>query len=229
MKSIRPFRAPHHSGIDERFHQLDIGNIGTVMSWRMFFEMAQGLSGDVVECGVGRARSLAIIAAINHLLLPEEGGGRRIFGYDSFRGFPEPTIEDASPRQPRKGDWARSPTGHYEYTAAFAREVLREAGVPDDAVTLTPGFFNETLPHHPDRPIVILHIDADLYSSYRDALACLYPKVVSGGFVIFDDFLSEPDPQEKFPGARRAVKEFFKDDVRNLRPSPSGGCYIVKP
>lgn len=229
MKNIRPFRALHRSEIDERFHQLDIGNIGTVISWWIFFGMARNLSGDVVECGVGRARSLAIIAAINHLLSPDEGGGRQIFGYDSFRGFPEPTIEDTSARQPRKGEWARSPSGQYEYTLAFAHEVLREAGVPVDAVTLTPGFFKDTLPHHPDRPIAILHIDADLYSSYRDALTCLYPRVVSGGFVIFDDFLSEPTPHEKFPGARRAAEEFFKDGFRHVRVSPSGGCYIVKP
>jgi len=229
MKPIRTFQAAHHSEIDERFHQLNVWNIGTVIHWRMFFEMTRNLPGDIVECGVGRARSLAIIAAINHLLEPDEGGGRRIFGYDSFCGFPEPTPEDASPRQPRKGDWARSPTGRYQYTSAFAQEVLREAGVPFDAITLTPGYFRDTLPRHPDRPIAILHIDADLFQSYWDALVNLYPRVVAGGVMVFDDLISQPNADEKFPGARRAVQEFFCNRFCDLRVSPTGGGYMVKP
>ena len=38
-----------------------------------------------------------------------EGGQRRIFGYDSFEGFPDPTIEDRAFRDPKKGDWSKSP------------------------------------------------------------------------------------------------------------------------
>ena len=30
---------------------------------------------------------------------------KKIFGFDSFCGFPNPTKEDRSPRNPKKGDW----------------------------------------------------------------------------------------------------------------------------
>jgi ubiquinone/menaquinone biosynthesis C-methylase UbiE len=54
--------------IASRFHQLNCGNIGNVVYWREFFRMAAGVAGDVVECGVGRGRSLLILAALNDLL-----------------------------------------------------------------------------------------------------------------------------------------------------------------
>ncbi len=61
MKPFKKFEAPHHPQIDERFHQLNVNNIGNVIYWWTFFRMAKDVLGDIVECGVGRGRSLAII------------------------------------------------------------------------------------------------------------------------------------------------------------------------
>lgn len=229
MLPLKRFEMIHNQSIDEKFHQLNIGNIGNVIYWWNFFALARDIVGDIVECGVGRGRSLIVIAAINQFLDPEEGGRRKIFGYDSFCGFPEPTSEDSSNRQPRKGEWSRSPSGKYKYTSSFIQLVLREAGVDDRAIMLTSGYFCDSLPGHPDRPIALLHIDADLYQSYRAALENLYGRVASGGIVVFDDFLHEEARDEKFPGARLAVKEFLGSRYSDLRTSMSGGCYYIKP
>ena len=164
MIPFKQFEARHHSDLDERFHQLNASNICNVVYWWLFLQMAKSVAGDIVECGVGRGRSLLIIAALNEALESQEGGGRKIFGYDSFSGFPEPTSEDDSIRKPKRGDWSRSPSGKYVYTAELARNVLTDGGVTQP-VTLVPGFFKDTLAHHPDRPIAILHIDGDLYQS----------------------------------------------------------------
>ena len=34
------------------------------------------------------------------------GMSKKIYGYDSFEGFPEPNIKDSSFRKPKKGDWS---------------------------------------------------------------------------------------------------------------------------
>ena len=52
--------------------------------------------------------------------------------------------------------------------------------------------------------IDILHIDCDLYQSYKQCLEKLYDKVVSGGCIIFDEYYSL-----KYPGPRIFVNEFF--------------------
>ena len=56
----------------------------------------------------------------------------------------------------------------------------------------------------------------------------LFPKVASGGLVIFDDFFIDEDPNEGFPGARLAVKEFFGDRYKDLKKSIGGTYYYVK-
>jgi hypothetical protein len=83
-------------------------------------------------------------------------------------------------------------------------------GVTDEeiarTVTLVPGLFSETLPHH-KKPIALLHVDVDLYQSYADCLVNLWPRVEAGGIVAFDEY-GEPDT---WPGARRAVDEFLAE------------------
>lgn len=229
MKQIKRLEGRHNSALDEVFHQLNLWNVGNVIYWMKFFEMIGNVPGDVVECGIGRGRSLIILSAINELLDPSEGGARKIYGYDSFAGFPEPTAEDDSSRMPQRGDWAWSPSGKYEYSPKFLREVLKQAGVDSSNIVMTPGFFDESLLHHPDRPIALLHVDGDLYRSYMSCLELLYPKVASGGVVVFDDFMAEESTNEKFPGARRAVKEFFGAEYAKLRVSVGGNYYYVKP
>ncbi len=229
MKKIAAFETNRHKEIDERFFQLTIANVGRTLYWEKFFKMTKDVPGDIVECGVGGGRSLLLITALNHILDKDEGGQRTIYGYDSFEGFPEPTAEDQSFRKPKKGEWARSPSGKYRYTPAFIKTVLTLAGIPETALpVLTDGFFDKVLPDHPKRPIAILHVDGDLYSSYTACLANLFELVSPKGVIVFDDFFEGSEGNDRFPGARAAVKEFLKDNARKLRVSVAGSYYYVK-
>lgn len=230
MKLLKQFESPHNPEIDEKFHQFNLSNISNLVYWRFFFESAKHVKGDIVECGIGRGRSLISLCALNYLLDEEEGGQRHIVGYDSFDGFPEPSQQDTSYRNPQKGEWSNSPSGKYKYSIEFTQQVLAQAGIPLNkiALSLHKGFFSDTLPHHPKRPIAMLHIDGDLYASYRDVLHNLYDLVVPGGIIVFDDFQAKKPEQERFPGARIAVEEFFGEDIDKLQVSPGGTFFLVK-
>ena len=52
----------------------------------------------------------------------------------------------------------------------------------------------------------MLHLDCDLYESYKISLTNLYDKVVAGGIIMFDEY-----DDQRWPGARRAIDEFFMD------------------
>ena len=230
------YEGPHHPGMDELFHQLNLANIANVLYWREFFEFVRSVPGDYVECGVGRGRSLLIVAALSVLLEPAVSGRRKLWAYDSFQGFPEPTPEDRSHRNPKAGEWATSPSCKYRYSPEFIRRVLAEARIPlapesatGLALTLREGFFRDSLPSHPRQPIALLHLDGDLYQSYMDSLTILFPLVSPGGIVVFDDFTLAETAAEKFPGARRAVREFLGPACADLRVSPRGTPYYVKP
>ena len=232
MRLINYQEQRHRNDIDEKYHQLNLGNIGRVVYWQNFLEMVKEVPGDIVECGIGRGRSLLIIAALNRLLDRENGGQRQIYGYDSFQGFPEPSAEDASPRNPQKGEWSASPSGRYQYSADFTRLVIGSADIPasDRDLTLTKGFFSESLPQHPDRPIALLHVDGDLYQSYLSVLEQLFPKVAKGGVIVFDDFRCDDDQaSEAFPGARQAVKDYLQKSYDLVQVSLLGTYYFCKP
>lgn len=230
MKPVKKFESKHNSKIDDVFHQLNLGNIGNVIYWQKFFEMSKNVSGDIVECGIGRGRSMIILCALNYFLGKKEGGQRRIFGYDSFEGFPEPSIEDKSFRNPKKGDWSKSPSGKYDYSKQFITNVLTEANIPLNEIhlSLTKGFFNESLLNHPDEPIAILHVDGDLYESHKSILQILFDRVSKGGIIIFDDVMNDEDYEDPFPGSKKAVKEFFKEKYNFLKISIGGTLYFIK-
>jgi O-methyltransferase len=216
---------PHNENIDEQFHSLNVGNIISIVYWTNFFKQIEHIEGDIVECGVGRGRSLIILSALN-AILKKSKKPRKVFAYDSFAGFPSPTIEDTSSRNPKKGEWSKSPSGKYSYSPNFIKTVLKNAGIPiKNNLVIKKGFFSDTLPKHPDRPIAILHADGDFYSSTISILESLYDKVVKGGIIIFDDvYVGNKD----FPGAKLAAKEFLGKNFSKMQTSMIGTSYIIK-
>jgi hypothetical protein len=55
-------------------------------------------------------------------------------------------------------------------------------------------------------------LDCDLYMSYVNALAYLWPRLAARGFIFLDEYFSL-----KFPGARIACDEFFEDKPQKPR------------
>ena len=72
--------------------------------------------------------------------------------------------------------------------------------------------------------IALLHLDGDLYDSINAPLQNLWQKVVIGGLIIIDDFLFEKNGEDRFPGARIAVTEFWSkhsfDYYESIRGTP---------
>ena len=69
---------------------------------------------------------------------------------------------------------------------------LGRYGLLDGQVRFLKGWFRDTLPKAPIQALAVLRVDGDYYESTMDALASLYPKVSSGGYVIIDDYTSTP-------------------------------------
>lgn len=117
-----------------------------------------------LEFGVHRGESIAKWSE----LLP--GTGCRFVGFDSFEGLPEDwTVED------RRG--------------TFSTGGATPATV-DPRVSFIKGWFDATLPGFvpPPHARLVLHFDADLYSSTRTALAAMEPYMAVGTYLLFDEF-----------------------------------------
>jgi len=194
---------------------------------RRLLETVATLQGDIVECGVGYGRSLLYWA----LLTREEGQGRWLWGFDSFEGFPEPSRWDQGLKASKKGRWRVDMTeaarllSNSRFDVTMCRSDQMPPAGGEGAVLLVQGFFHESLPRFPERHIALLYIDADLYDSYKDALTWLYPRVVRGGIIAFDEY----EQELKWPGAKRAIDEYLGERVRWIQQDrQTGKCYLVK-
>ena len=154
------------------------------------------IAGNIVECGVGRGVSFFLLGKwATHL-----GLGGRLYGFDSFRGFPQPSPEDQSPRRPRRADWSDTSVAH-------VRGHFEAADLSDyysAHVKIVEGFFEETLISTDISQICFLHLDCDLYQSYRTALQVLAPLVDGRGVILYDEYGSP-----RWPGATRATDELL--------------------
>lgn len=174
------------------FIRLNYKKILPFLYFKELYDLIEKVEGDIVECGVAYGDSLLILGA----LAKQENKGRIVYGFDSFNGFPEPTGEDASFRNAKKGEYK-------DATLQKTKNLFRYANISQ--ATLVKGFVEDTLPGF-DGTIAFLHIDLDLYSAYKATLENLFYKVSRGGIIVFDEY-SDP----KFPGAKKAVDEFFQD------------------
>jgi len=93
----------------------------------------------------------------------------KIFGFDSFEGLPE--------------DWI----GTNEKKGAMSCNGL----IPDiKDVTFYKGWFSDTIPQYKQiaKPIALLHVDCDLYSSTIDVLYGLKEFILPGTVIVFDEW-----------------------------------------
>ena len=175
------------------------------------FDEIADIDGDIVECGLGEGNTFSMLAYLVGSENRGRKGARKLWGFDSFQGFPQPSRWDESPRKPLKGEW--------RVTQALIHKRLSDSGIkrgfPQLDIRITKGFLAQSLPNFPKRRIALLHLDVDLYEGYRDGLSYLFPKMAVGGLVLFDEYreFHPRDPaygkKEKWPGCSRVVDEYF--------------------
>ncbi len=128
---------------------------------------------------------------------------RHIWGYDAWAPSLATNPIDLGSAGSETVDWTRFNASKEKVWANLKRHgfELEEATT---SVTLVEGLFAETLPNYAGPRIALLHIDVDLYQSYKDCLGSLWPKVGVGGVVALDEYNSS-----LWHGARPAVDEFL--------------------
>lgn len=184
------------------------------------FKLVLPVKGSVVDCGVFRGFSLMSWAKLSAMLEPENLT-RRVYGFDSFEGFPSVSDRDLNPvAVPTKGDLV---AGSYEELRALIAEFDKDRFLGHvDKVHLVKGDVCETIPRfieeHPHLVVSLLFIDLDLYESTRCALTHFLPRMPKGSVVAFDEL---DNPQ--WPGETLAALEAMglaKLELRRLEWDP---------
>jgi hypothetical protein len=115
--------------------------------------------------------------------------------------------------------------GYHFPTALEVEHLFRRAGLWDERVHILEGPLQETLPRCPIHEVSLVHLDVDFYAPTRAALEWVYPKLVSGGYVVIDDYSSAfncKDAVDEFRAANAVEDplEFITDSVAFWRKRP---------
>jgi len=163
-------------GILSRFLSYSIlktqfGNLGGVVVfqerekvWDKALEIIDGACVTYIEFGVYQGDSISYFCSRN------QNANSKFLGLDSFEGLPE--------------SWAGNPIGYFTTSGAFPE-------LKDSRVLFIKGYFNETwgklFPEISGRTNLLVHFDADLYSSTLFALTKM-DILRQEYYAIFDEF-----------------------------------------
>lgn len=151
-------------------------------------------AGCFVEIGVFRGGSAFCLWQI------AEHQGRELHLFDTFTGIPVACEIDKH----RIGEFA---------DVSLERV---KAAIPQAHFHV--GMFPETLPDDLEN-IALVHVDCDQYETYCDCIDLLWPRMVPGAAMVFDDYpfleSARKAVGERFSGLRRMGQTFYVVKVKN--------------
>ncbi len=182
------------------------------------FKMIINVPGSVFELGVFNGQGLFTYAHVSSILEPNNIG-RRIFGFDTFSGFPSVNEND------KKGRSSFVQPGGYGVDSfsriskaitlfdanRFIGHVPKIELIKGDVCESLPRFLNENAHVIPS----LIHLDMDIHQPTKIALDLLLPKMPKGAVVVFDE-LNVKD----FPGETVAFMEALPANSVALKRMP---------
>ena len=180
--------------------------------------LEKGIEGSFVECGVdsGNFQEVWITE------LKKQNQIRNIFLYDTFTGLTEPSEFDytrpdavyynmcaSDVKKTWQSQIIDANTNRWCYTPLDKVKLrLKLTGYPTENIHYIVGDVMETLKMFVPEKIAMLRLDTDWYESSKFELVKLFPNVVKGGVVIFDDYYF-------WNGQKKATDEYFREINEN--------------
>lgn len=164
-------------------------NLTRFLALYEIFKRVLEVKGSIVECGVFRGFGVMSWAKLSAILEPVNLT-RRIYGFDSFSGFPSLTARDRGGlgKGVRTGDlFADSYEELLELSrihdsTRFIGHIPKVHLVKGDATKTIPKFIKE----NPHVVVSLLFMDFDLYEPTRCALRHFVPRMPKGAIIAFD-------------------------------------------
>jgi hypothetical protein len=145
----------------------------------MAINFTRHLSGDMAEFGVYKGGSAYFI----HWCCPN----KLLHLFDTFAGCPEDDVYDIGHK---KGDFI-SNLGDVKEFLGQGNYVYHVGYFPDTTKGL-------------DKLYSFVHVDCDLKKGIEDSINYFWPRLVTGGIILFDDY-----GWKKTPGVKEVVDKFF--------------------
>lgn len=165
-------------------------NITRFLALYEIFKRVINVKGSVIECGVNHGFGVMTWAKLSSILEPVNLT-RRIYGFDTFEGFPGLSEADmsAASSHVKAGDLAAD--SHEELnelieiydSTRFLGHVNKVKLIKGDATRTMPQFVED----NPHLVVSLLFLDFDIYEPTKVALETFLPRMPAGAVLAFDE------------------------------------------
>jgi len=192
--------------------------LGRILYMHELYQKIVGVEGVIMEFGCRWGQNLVLFENFRGLYEPYKVG-RKIIGFDTFEGFPEPQSEDGSSPHIKKGAYDM-PQGyekildyilHYHEQESPISHVKKYEVVKGDVSETLISYLDD----HPETIIAMAYFDLDLYKPTKDCINAILPHMPKGSILGFDEL-----NYFGFPGETLAVRDTLGIQNLQLRYSP---------
>ena len=205
-------------------------NLTRLIAHYELYRMVKDMPGSIVECGIFQGNSFFAFSKFLEIFHPGDRI-RHVIGFDSFQGLQDFDDQDGPMyphRSKQEGGWSAA-----EFKEAFYKMLAitqADPFVPGSARShVIEGDILQTVPKYisdnPGLRISLLHLDVDIYKPTLCALEHFYPRVVTGGLVVLDEYA-----MMEWGGESSALEEYFRGRPPKMQKFPwtstPGGFFI---
>jgi len=163
------------------------------------------IDGEIAEIGVYRGGTAKLILQI----LKHYESGKKLYLFDTFEGLPPCDCTKDLHIEGRFNETSMLSVTDYLKDFNTNYEII--AGV-------FPGSAHE---HHKHQKYSFVHLDVDIYKSYKSALNFFDDKMTKGGIILSDDYNFD-----SCPGAKKAIDEFYLNKPQIVYKLQTNQCMI---
>jgi O-methyltransferase len=189
------------------YHQISTHSlVSPIRCWILYslIKQSKSLDGEFWECGVYKGGTALLIRMMRDAITAK----KKLRLFDSFEGMPETNSKlDVH----KIGDFS-------DTSLDSVRGIVGENEVYYHA-----GFIPKTYEDLDVKSIAFAHIDLDLHDAILESCRYIYPRLVKGGMMIFDDY-----GFPSCPGAKIAIDNFFGDKPEFPLVLPTAQAVIHK-
>ena len=187
------------------------------------FKKVLDIPGDIVEGGVFKGTGVLYWAKLVQVFNPLSN--RRVVGFDTFEGYPDRTKYEYD-KQSGKAFIENS-----SYADISVDEIMEVAAslALEHRIELVEGDSTKTIPEYvkknPGFRVALLNLDFDIFEPTATALQYLYPLIVPGGVIAFDEYAV------RGWGESDAVDQYFRGKHIRYQSIPwalSPAAYVIK-
>jgi len=173
------------------------------------------IEGDFVECGVFKGDMSWVISQV----VDFQSRAKQFYLYDTFEGFSEKySSDDDFPENPSFINFANT---YYKDPSLYP--YVSDRFKDRDDIHVIKGIVPDILLEKSPEKIAFLHIDLNSPAAEVGALEILFPRLSSGGILVFDDY-----GWKQFHKQKEAEDQFMERLGYSILELPTGQGLVIK-